>query len=241
LCNEIIECEDINIGNIKSISVHVPTHKRPVNDTQLGHYLAGLIDGDGHFSSKQQLVIAFNSLDTYLAYYLKKEIGYGSVQKVKNKNAVLLVVSAIKGIERVIKLINGKLRSQRKLDQIYNNILNHTNFSYINKVINLTLNKSNDFKNLWLAGFSDAHASFQIKLVNRESRNKIEVRLNFQIDQKINDLLLLIKEFLGGNIDYRKSQDTYYYGSTSFGSARIVINYFDHYHLLSSKHINYLK
>lgn len=241
LRNEIIVCENVNTEKIKSISVHVPTHRRPINDTQLGHYLAGLIDGDGHFSSKQQLVIAFNSLDTHLAYYLKKQIGYGSVQKVKNKNAVLLVVSAIKGIERVINLINGKLRSQSKLDQISNNILNHPNFSDINKVINLTLNTSNDLKNLWLAGFSDADASFQIKLVNREYKNKTEVRLNFQIDQKRNDLLLLIKEFLGGNIGYRKSQDTYYYGSTSFGSAKKVINYFDHYHLLSSKHVNYLK
>ena len=51
----------------------------------------------------------------------------------------------------------------------------------------------------------------------------------------------MIKEFLGGNIGYRKNQDTYYYGSTSFASARNVINYFDHYHLLSTKHINYLK
>ncbi len=94
---------------------------------------------------------------------------------------------------------------------------------------------------MWLVGFSDTDASFQIKLVNRESRNKTEVRLNFQIDQKRNDLLLLIKEFLGGNIGYKKSQDTYYYGSTSFGSAKKVINYFDYYHLLNSKHVNYLK
>jgi len=34
---------------------------------------------------------------------------------------------------------------------------------------------------------------------------------------------------------------TYYYGSTSFGSAKKVINYFDNFHLLSSKHVNYLK
>jgi hypothetical protein len=53
--------------------------------------------------------------------------------------------------------------------------------------------------------------------------------------------LLLIKEFLGGNIGYRIKQDTYYYGSTSFGSAKNVINYFDYFNLLSSKHINYLK
>ena len=51
----------------------------------------------------------------------------------------------------------------------------------------------------------------------------------------------MIKDFLGGNIGYRKSQDTYYYGSTSFGSARKVVNYFDEYHLQSSKHLNYLK
>jgi hypothetical protein len=65
--------------------------------------------------------------------------------------------------------------------------------------------------------------------------------LNFQIDQKKNDILILIKNYLGGNIGYRKSQDTYYYGSTSFGSAKNVINYFNSFHLLSSKYISYLK
>lgn len=69
----------------------------------------------------------------------------------------------------------------------------------------------------------------------------MEIRLNYQVDQKKEDLLILIKKFLGGNIGYRKILDTYYYGSTSFGSAKKVINYFDQHHLLSSKHINYLK
>ena len=36
-------------------------------------------------------------------------------------------------------------------------------------------------------------------------------------------------------------QDTYYYGSTSFGSAKNVINYFDEYHLQSRKYLNYLR
>ena len=109
------------------------------------------------------------------------------------------------------------------------------------------MNLNEDLKNHWLAGFSDADASFQIKVLNRplnyvsRESNKVEVRLNFQIDQKKESILLLIKNFLGGNIGYRKSQDTYYYGSTSFGSAKNVVNYFDSFHLLSSKHINYLK
>ena len=73
-----------NSENIKNISIHVPTHLKPLNDEQFGHYLAGLIDGDGHFSSQEQLVNVFSSPDIQLAYYIKKIIGFGHVKKVKN-------------------------------------------------------------------------------------------------------------------------------------------------------------
>ena len=61
------------------------------------------------------------------------------------------------------------------------------------------------------------------------------------MDQKNNFILQQIKQVLGGSIGYRKNQDTFYYSSVSFGSAKKVINYFDHFHLLSSKHVNFLK
>jgi hypothetical protein len=51
----------------------------------------------------------------------------------------------------------------------------------------------------------------------------------------------MIKEYLGGNIGYRISQNTYYYGSTSYGSAKKVLEYFDRYHLQSRKYISYLR
>lgn len=102
-----------------------------------------------------------------------------------------------------------------------------------------SLNNNVNLNNHWLSGFSDADASFQIKTINRN--DKTEVRLAFQIDQKNKELLDLIQQYLGGNIGYRKSQDTYYYSSTSFGSAKNVIKYFDQFHLLSTKHVNYLK
>lgn len=72
------------------------------------------------------------------------------------------------------------------------------------------------------------------------NRDKPEIRLNFQIDQKNKDILVQIKNYLGGNIGYRASQDTYYYGSTSFRSAKNVVNYFDKYTLLSSKFLKYI-
>ena len=238
--SEILHNETVLVTKkVKTISVHVPKHLKPINDEQFGHYLAGLIDGDGHFSKQQQLVIVFHSLDVSLAYYIKKRLGFGKVKKVKDKNAFILVLSSKKGIEKVITLINGKIRTENKYNQIINNILSHNTYIEFKKVINFKLNIGTDLKNHWLAGFSDADASFQIKILNRT--NKVEVRLNYQIDQKKDNVLQLIKNFLGGNIGYRKSQDNYYYGSTSFGSAKNVINYFDYFHLLSSKHINYLK
>lgn len=224
---------------VKPISIHLPKHLKPANNTEFGHYLAGLIDGDGHFNSKQQLVIVFNSLDIQLAFYIKKQLGHGTIRKVKDKNAVILIVASPKGIESVINLINGKFRTTSKFDQITNSILAHSRYVDYSKNISLSLNTSNNLENHWLAGFSDADASFQIKvLINRN--NKTEVRLNYQIDQKKDYLLKLIKSFLGGNIGYRENHDTYY-ASTSFGSAKKVINYFDQYHMLSTKHINFIK
>lgn len=237
LRNEIV----VNLEHVKSISKHVPKHLKPLNDEQLGHYLAGLIDGDGHFSNIPQLVIVFSSPDAFLAYFLKEKLVYANVRKVKNKNAYLLVVSSKKGILKVLNLINGKLRLEHRFNQVINNIINNDKYKDINLCGAFQMNNTNDFSNHWLAGFTDADGSFQIKVINRITRSRPEIRLNYQIDQKKAYILEMIKSFIGGNVGYRKSQDTYYYGSTSFGSAKNVIQYFDKYHLQSSKHISYLR
>ena len=98
---------------------------------------------------------------------------------------------------------------------------------------------SNNLNNHWLAGFLDSDGSFQVKVLKRT--NRTETRLYLQVDQKTNPLLVLIKNEFGGYIGHRKSQDTYYYSSTSFGAAKKVINYLDKYNMLSSKYLNYLK
>ena len=237
LRNEII----VQSENVKYISDHRPKHSKLINDNQLGHYLAGLIDGDGHFSSAQQLVIVFSSPDAFLAYYLRERLGFGNVRKIKNRNAYLLIVSNKEGIIKIITLINGKLRTKNKYNQVIKNILNNEKYIEIKNFVNFNLNLTNDFDNHWLAGFSDADASFQIKIVEYINRKNKEIRLNYQIDQKERDILDLIKDYLGGNIGYRQSQNTYYYGSSSFGSAKNVINYFDRFNLQSKKHISYLR
>jgi len=132
-----------NTESIKNISIHVPKHLKPLNDTQFGHYLAGLIDGNGHFSSKQQLEIVLSSRDVQLAYYIKKKIGFGQVKKYKN--AYLYILYKKNGIIKTVNLINGKLRTLCKFNQVTNNILAHP--EYLEEKIEFKINDSNDFNN----------------------------------------------------------------------------------------------
>ena len=64
----------------------------------------------------------------------------------------------------------------------------------------------------WFVGFSDAESNFKIDIIsknktqdNSKSEDNFEVRLIFNIVQKQNDLLILIKQFLGGNIYYKNN------------------------------------
>jgi len=242
LCENFLEENNINI--LKSISFHRPIHQRPLTDNQFGYYLAGLIEGDGCFI-KGQIIICFHENDTFLAYYLKKRIGFGNVYKIKNKRAVKLIISNLKGLIKITELINGKLHTD-KVYKFNNNIINYINskinYIKISKIITYNSQECKLSNNYWLAGFSDADSSFQIKIIKRINRKTgYEVRLNYQVDQKKPYILNLLKKEFGGYVGYRKSQDTYYYGSTSFKSAYHIINYFDKYHLQSSKYINYCK
>ena len=60
---------------------------------------------------------------------------------------------------------------------------------------------------------------FKLKLLKGKQmlEKKPEIRLNFQVDQKREIFVRIFSEvFFGGSIGYRKKQDTYYYGSSSF-------------------------
>ena len=142
--NNIGTSETLRNETVKLISEHVPKHLKPVNVENFGHYLAGLIEGVGHFSNQQQLVIVFHSLDASLAYYIKNRLGYGSVKKANNKNTIFLVITAREGIKKAINLINGKIRTEYIFNQITNYILNQDNYAEFSKNFNFILNLSND-------------------------------------------------------------------------------------------------
>jgi hypothetical protein len=224
---------------IHFVSDHVPTHRRPTSEEDFGHYLAGLIDGDGHFSTGRALAISFHPNDIPLAYFIKSSLGFGSVYTVKDRFAVTFRIGSYAGMLRVMSLVNGKLRTKHRYDQAMRNVLSHPSFAEFAAVTSFTLNETPLVADYWLCGFTDAEASFQVKMLTRPTRR--EVRLNFQVDQKTEGILRVIQGYCGGNVYWRRELNAFCYKSASFGVARKVIRYFDQYPMLSYKHVDYLR
>lgn len=242
------------------ISVHTPTKLKPLNSNQLGYYLAGLIDGDGHFDNqKGYLTIVYDSKDISAAYWLKSQIGYGSVSSIKNKNSVIYVISHSDGLFKVLELINNKLKTNNKYNQIINNLLKNNelvNSKFYSNYKSFNKGDISDFNNYWLAGFIDSNGSLQIKILNRVNRIKPEIRLKLQIVQTDLEILQYIKLYLcnsnnindinnlkGCYIGTRKHSNnltSYYLETTSYSLSKRVISYLDKYQLISYKYLNYI-
>lgn len=100
------------------ISDHMKKHVRPQTNLELGYYLAGLIEGQGWFFDNS-LEIIFREEDTFLAYFIKKQIGFGSVKKgVPDINSVKYILTHSEGLKKVIKLVNGKFLTNNNINQL---------------------------------------------------------------------------------------------------------------------------
>lgn len=228
--------EENFISDDLKISDHLKKHKKPETSEELGYYLAGLIEANGHVRYGE-INIAFNKNDVSLAYFIKKKLGYGSVWYNKQTNLCYYGVFKKEGRKILFNLINGKLRGPFKIE-----LLKKHNYD---KQFNVAILPAVDFdlfSNHWLAGFSEKNASFIISLFYSKSpKILLKLKLTFQISQKYLDFLIQIKQSFGGSLIKRKTRDCFYYSSNSFENAYKVISYFDKYPLNSTKYINYIK
>jgi len=225
-------------SELPKISEHVPNHINNLNDIDLGFFLAGLIEGDGWFG-KKELYIIFSDNDVPLAYYLKKRIGHGNVYKIKDKKAIKYVCKNKTGLLYILTLINGKFISHYKYDQlIKHNYSEDFNLSILPPLNSLSLD------NYWLTGFTQADGCFHISVIKSKTHKTggfSRVRLEYSLKQNdkipLNLLFNLIK--MGNLSQYHTG--IWYYKSSGFKTAAVLINYFDKYHLFAGKYIDYLK
>lgn len=222
--------------NLPLISEHVPKHNSKLNDNDFGYFLAGLIEGDGWFG-KKELHIIFSETDISLAYYIKKRIGFGNVYKIKHTKAVRYICKHQKGLLFILHLINGKLVSNYKYEQlIKHNYTEDCNITILppSNIISLD--------NFWLSGFTQADGCFHISVVKSKThKTGYSVRLEFSIKQKDEiPLKLLYNTIKMGNISKYHTQ-IWCYKSSGFKTAAVLIEYFDAFNLFAGKYVSYIK
>ena len=223
-------------------------------------YLAGLFEGDGHIwlpkenvkkKNNPRFCITFNLKDELLAKKLLNIVGYGYIRYKLKNNACVLTITPVKGLKKVIEFINGELRTP-KIAQLHR-LIDWINLNHSSDIKKLELKKGGLNKDSWLAGFIDADGNFYIshsKLENNAKERKIACRLRIEqrmIDPITNisysDVLGEVSKFLNCNLKTRKQKSTNnsYFNITASSrkSLAIIIAYFYHFPLYSSRYLDY--
>jgi hypothetical protein len=239
-----------------------------ISEDQLGYYLAGLLEGDGHISIpalgnttlnrilNPRIVFTshINNIQLY-AYIQFKLGGIGRFQY--NNNILRYIIGDIKGIELIINLIHNKLRTPK--NSTFNKLIKFINEKYNLYFKESLLDKSNLLDNSWFAGFVEADGNFYIKITESKPKSEIRLRsvsenisLRFRLDQRLYDkptcltMLPIMEEiaqcFLCNLSEYKtlKSGQVLSISITSISKLKVVIGYFNVYSLLGIKYNDFI-
>jgi hypothetical protein len=222
----------------------------------ISYYLAGLLEGDGHFNTPKKLytpsgtarVAAIETVfalkDRRLAELLQSLFG-GKIYDHPTKNLTRWLVQDKKSVTNIINLINGKLRTP-KINSLHD-IIDFLNAKGDN-IIKLPLDTSPLNSNAWLAGFIDADGHFAIKGFTPNPKSHLGIQ--FQLPQRATDksgeslekVMLKITEFLLVKLNKRTFSEKYHQFVVSTSnrvSNNILIEYLNTYPLLSSKYLDF--
>jgi LAGLIDADG endonuclease len=226
--------------------------------SNLGSYLAGLIEGDGTIivpksirSEKGKLnypsiQFVFHLKDLPLAMIIQKELGQGSLSRKKGQNAYILTINNYKGLLLIVNLINGNMKTP-KIFALFDLIdwLNNK-FETIN-LIKLPLNNQIFSENGWLSGFIEADGHFSLRTSLKTKYPRVECKLEItqrQEDHKGNNnfsFLSKIAEFFMTEVKSIKmnlAKPEYRVRTTSLKANLILENYLKNFPLFGSKYLD---
>jgi Proton-conducting membrane transporter/LAGLIDADG endonuclease/NADH-Ubiquinone oxidoreductase (complex I), chain 5 N-terminus len=206
------------------------------------YWFIGFTEGDGSFIINKNGYLEFkitqSSVDAQILFYIKKELGFGSVSvQDKNNKTHHFRVRDRKGILKLIEIFNGNLYTERKMNQFklwleaFNKVYSK-NIGYINKVNYPTLD------NGWLSGFTDAEGCFTVSIIKRsETYNQVQVRYILAQKGEL-ELMNKIADMLGGRTSFLKDYNGYNM-TVNLTKLDKVIGYFNKYSLKTKKYIHY--
>nr|YP_313631.1 LAGLIDADG homing endonuclease [Epidermophyton floccosum]AAW78237.1 LAGLIDADG homing endonuclease [Epidermophyton floccosum] len=207
------------------------------------YWFIGFTEGDGLFSVYKDKYLEFkitqSSNDAQILFYIKKELGFGSVmlQDKINKTHQFRVRKK-ESILKLIEIFNGNILTKHKNIQFANwiqayNKLYNKNIIYKKNIIDINLNNS------WLAGFTDSQGCFTVSTIKKNKYNSRQVTVRYILSQKGElDLLNKIALLLNGKVHYIK----YYNGYNmvvNLTKLNNILNYLKLHKLKTKKLISY--
>uniref|UniRef100_UPI002236FCAD LAGLIDADG endonuclease n=1 Tax=Ramaria rubella TaxID=113071 RepID=UPI002236FCAD len=179
--------------------------------SQLGPYLAGLIEGDGTLSVHDtnstakkyspMIIVVFKKADFPLAKYLRNLTNCGNVLIKPNRGYVLWQIQDLVGVFTIVNIINGYMRTP-KIEGLHrtikwlNDYINNNQESKLpstKKILSqIKILKFNPLdtslieNNSWLSGFTDADGNFSINIHKRSNKNLTRVQLYYRLEIRIN-------------------------------------------------------
>ena len=240
-----------------------------INENQLGYYLAGLLEGDGHISIpalgnttlnrilNPRIVFTSHINNIQLYAYIQSQLrGIGRFQ-CNNNNTLRYIIGDIKGIELIIKLIHSKFRTPKNLT--FNKLIKFVNEKYNLSFKESILDKSNLLDNSWFAGFVEAKGKFYVKIKKYKPKSGTKLRsisenisLIFKLDKRLYDrstcltMLPIMEEIskclLCDLSKYKtlKGDQVLSIFVTSIEKLKVIVKYFDVYNLLGIKYNDFV-
>lgn len=261
--SKAIPFEDIN----KALSDYKDTNDIKIftkYKDNLGYYLAGLLEGDGHISLPSLGVTIINRvLNPRIVFtshinnlgmhaFIQSELGnIGRFQRTGD-NVLRYIIGDMKGIIRIIDLLHGKLRTPK--NRRFNDLINFINKKYYLTIPESPLNNTNLEENSWFTGFTEADGHFGIKYTENKSKSETRKRsisenisLRFRLDQRAYDkptssdmrpFMEDLASFLSCNLKSYTNNSKFEILSlyvSSISNIKLIINYFNKYPLIGNK------
>jgi hypothetical protein len=222
----------------------------------LGHYLAGLIEGDGTIitpskirSPKGKLYypsiqVVFHLKDLPLALTILKAIGQGSLNRVKKAQAYVLSINSLSGVVKVVELINGKMRTPKVV--ALHHLITWLNLNRDYNFPLLPIDTSPLESNAWFAGFIEADGSFYI----RTTESPLRIAPQFVLEQckesptngSYQEIMEALAQFLLSNLKLLQRKDkgtSFRVRTSSLAGNLVLISYLTSFPLFGSKRLDY--
>ena len=207
-------------------------------------WLIGFAEGDGGFSIDKRGYLVFkvtqSSVDAQVLFYIKKELGFGSVTVQSKLNQTHQYrVRDKDNLLKIIKIFNGNLITKNKKLQ-FKSWLEAFNLKYKTNITHIESNGKVNLCNAWLSGFTDAEGCFTSSAYLSKTGKHI-VTVRYVVSQKDDvEFSKLLANLIDGYVTHVKSYNGYN-TVVNFGKLNKILSYLHNYPLKTKKHVSYLR